>query len=162
MKFADIFRNFSAVDFVLLLVFVAYILLPVSTPLWLVPYVDSPIGLVALFAVAIVLFVYTSPVLAVVFLFVAYELLRRNHYAAPHSPIPDATQYLTNRVPTAVPTQSQKDQELREMNPPQHKSLEEEVVAQKAPVPSAPHDVVMPSHNVLPVADKSSLGASLW
>jgi hypothetical protein len=161
MKITDIFRRFSVIDVVLLAVFAVYILFPISTPLWLVPYIDSPLGLVAMFVVAVTLFMYTSPVLAVVFLFVAYELLRRNHYAAPHSPIPAATQYLANRIPASTPTQAQKDSELRQMNPAQARSLEEEVVAEKAPIVASSPTVVA-TQSYLPTADKSSLGASLY
>jgi hypothetical protein len=160
MKLADIFSKFSPVDIVLLIVFIVYLVFPVSTPLWLVPYIDSPMGLVAIFFAALALFLYTSPILAVVFLFVAYELLRRNHYNAPHSQIPSGTQYMANRIPASTPTQDQKNQELRDMNPAQQKSLEEEVVAQKAPIVGAGSSIVV-SQSFLPVADKSSLGASL-
>ena len=161
MKLADLFRKFTPVDIVLLAVFALYIVFPISTPLWLVPYIDSPLGLVVLFAAAVALFLYTSPILAIVFLFVIYELLRRNHYSAPHSPIPLATQYLANRVPASTPTQSQKDTELKQMNPVQPRSLEEEVVAEKAPAPSAAPQIAV-QKAFLPVADKSSLGASLY
>jgi hypothetical protein len=161
MKLTDLFRKFTPVDIVLLAVFALYIVFPISTPLWLVPYIDSPLSLVVLFAAAIALFLYTSPILAIVFLFVIYELLRRNHYSAPHSPIPLATQYLANRIPASTPTQVQKDSELQQMNPVQQKTLEEEVVAEKAPVPSTPHEIAV-QKSYLPVADKSSLSASLY
>lgn len=156
-----IFRQLGVVDVGLLVVFVLYIVFPVSTPIWLVPYIDSSMGLVALFLAAMGLFVYASPLLAIVFLFVAYEMLRRNHYVAPSSSIPDATQYLANRVPKAAATQAEKNADLKQMNPAQPKTLEEEIVGLRAPIAqSEPTTFVHTAY--LPVADKSSIGASLF
>jgi hypothetical protein len=64
-----------------------------------------------------------NPVLGVVFLFVAYEIVRRSAR-------------VNNRVPMMMhtPSQAKKDAELASMNPPLATSLEEEVVQQMAPV----------------------------
>ena len=63
------------------------------------------------------------PILGVVFLFVAYEIVRRSAR-------------VNNRVPMIhyTPSQAKKDAELAEMNPSAPTSLEEQVVAQMAPI----------------------------
>ena len=150
-------KKLGVFDIALLALFVIYIVFPISTPQPLVPLIDSPIGMVVIFAAAVALFVYRSPILGVLFVFVAYELLRRNHYMPPASPIVTETQYLANRVPQALPSQSQKNSELRSMNPLKPASLEEEVVSKDAPVGVSQLPVFAES-GFHPVADKSKLG----
>lgn len=153
----QLLKRLGVADIVILAVFIAYIVFPVSTPPSLVPVIDSPIGMAIMFAVAVGLFVYRSPILGVLFVFVAYELLRRNHYEPPASPIQTETQYLANRVPQAVPTQSQKNADLQAMNPAKPASLEEEVVAKDAPVGQS-HLPVFTNSTFQPVTDRSQLG----
>jgi len=148
-------------EMILMGLFVVYFVFPISTPLALVPWIDSPIGLVILFVIAVSLFLHMAPIVGILFLLVAYELLRRNHYTAPASPIPEATQYLANRVPQSTVTQSEKNSDLKQLNPPQPKSLEEEMVSQSSPHVNQSPDVFVPN-TYLPLADKSSLGASLF
>ena len=150
-------KKLGVFDITLLVLFVVYVALPISTPQFLVPVIDSPLGMVALFAAAVGLFLYRSPVLGVLFVLVAYELLRRNHYVPPASPIQTETQYMANRIPQALPTQSQKNSELNAMNPAKLDSLEEEVISKEAPVGKS-HLPVFTSSEFLPMADKSKLG----
>ena len=154
-------KKLGVFDVALLALFVIYIVFPISTPQPLVPLIDSPIGMVVIFAAAVALFVHRSPILGVLFVFVAYELLRRNHYIPPASPIVKETQYFANRVPQAIPTQSQKNVELQSMNPVKPASLEEEVVAKESPVGVSQLPVFTES-GFHPVADHSKLGMSVF
>jgi hypothetical protein len=159
MKWFD-FKKFTPIDIGLLVVFIVYIVFPISTPQFMVPYIDSPIGLIFMFIVTVSLFVYTSPILGVLFIFVVYELLRRNHYIPPASPIINYTQQMATRVPKAMTTQSEKDVELKAMNPVGSVTLEEEVISLRAPVAGVePTAFVQTTFH--PVADKSSLPLSL-
>lgn len=151
----------TPIDYGLLVVFIAYIVFPISTPQWMVPYIDSPIGLVFMFLVTVALFLYTSPLLGVLYIFVAYEVLRRNHYEPPASPIPVTTMQMPTRVPKAAPTQQQKDSDLKAMNPVKSATLEEEVIAVRAPIGRSEQPVFIET-SFHPVADKSSVGASLY
>lgn len=120
---------------VLILLFVIYIIFPISTPNVLVPWVDSPVGLVALFVSVIALFVYTNYVVGILFVFVVYELLRRNHFVIPVNNVAVETHYMPNRIPNPIPaSQKEKDMELKLMNPPRERSLEEEYVEKMAPI----------------------------
>jgi hypothetical protein len=155
------FRKFDTFDILLLAVFVIYIVFPVETPSVIVPFVESPLGLVVLFAATVSLFVYKNPILGVLFIFVSYELLRRTHHNAPASPIVNATKHMVNRVPTEVPnTQVEKDVQMIMMNPAVEKTLEEEVVAKEAPVGKS-HVPVYTESSFQPVADRSDLGMSM-
>ena len=120
---------------VLILLFVIYIIFPISTPNVLVPWVDSPIGMVALFIITIALFVYTNPVVGILYVFVAYELLRRNHFVVPVNNTALGTHYMPNRIPNPIPaSQKEKDMEMKLMNPPRERTLEEEYVEKMAPI----------------------------
>jgi hypothetical protein len=155
------FRKFDTFDILLLTVFIIYIVFPVETPSFLAPFVDSPLSLVVLFAIAVGLFVYKNPVLGVLFIFVAYELLRRNNRSDPPSPIVNSTKHMANRVPAAIPkTQIEKDVQMISLNPPVEKTLEEEVVAKEAPMGKS-HAPIYTESSFQPVADRSGLGMSV-
>lgn len=153
-------KKLNAFDIILLALFVVYVVFPVPTPQWLVPFIDSPFGMLTIFAVTLSLFVYRSPILGVLYIFVAYELLRRNHYVPPASPIVSDTLYSANRVPQKIPTQSEKNAELQNMNPVKPTTLEEEVVAKDAPVGVSQLPVGMET-SFHPANDKSSLGMAV-
>ena len=150
-------KKLGVFDIILLALFVIYVVFPVPTPQWLVPSIDSPIGMLVMFAVAVSLFVYRSPILGVLFIFVAYELLRRNHYIPPASPIVAETQYSANRVPQKIPNQAEKNAELRSLNTPMSASLEEEIVAKESPIGVSQLPTGLET-TFSPVSDKSTLG----
>ena len=152
-------KSFGVFDIILLALFIIYIVFPISTPQFMVPMIDSPFGMLVLFAVTVSLFVYRSPVLGVLYIFVAYELLRRNHYVAPASPIVLDTKYSANRVPQKLPTQSDKNAELKALNAPIAASLEEEVISKDSPVGVSQLPVRM-STSFHPLNDKSALSMS--
>ena len=111
--------------------------------------VDSPLGMISIFCVTLYLFLYTNPVLGILYIFVAYELLRRSSNVTARSAI---IQY--------VPSQSNKDAELKQMNPPVEKTLEEEMVDIRAPIGKS-SAVEFVNSDFKPVADKIVNGASL-
>jgi hypothetical protein len=78
---------------------------------------------VAIIIVAIYLFLATHPVLGVLGIFVAYEIIRRTN-----TRIAPMLEYTAE--------QPKKDAEMRRMNPPQERTLEEDVVEKMAPVGS--------------------------
>jgi len=71
------------VEMVVSCIFVLYIVLPVSTPTSLVPIVQSPVGLISIFCIVLSLFLFAHPILAVLYLVVAYMLLRRSSSSMP-------------------------------------------------------------------------------
>jgi hypothetical protein len=67
---------------------------------------------------------YTTPVLAILTVFVAYELLRRSQNA-----LVSSKGFIRHS-----PSQWIKDAEMRKMNPPKETTLEEEVIGVMAPI----------------------------
>jgi len=119
----DNFKNITALEIVAFVVFVFYLIFQVQTPTYLIPYISSPLGIAVVLLVTLCVFFYTNPVLGILALFVAYELVRRSTI-------------VTGKVVTVkyTPTQIKKDKEMAAMNPPRDVTLEEDVVAKMAPL----------------------------
>jgi hypothetical protein len=148
MKIPEVFKSLSKLEIGLLVVFMAYIVLPIPTPTFLSGMIDSPLGMLVIFLVTLYLFFYTNPVLAIIYVFVAYELLRRSSI-------------VTGRVAMIqyTPSQAQRDVQMKAMNPPQFDTLEEKVIQKMAPIGhSDPSTYLMSSYK--PVAEDVG-GASL-
>jgi len=116
-------RTMTKVDIAILVLFIIYLASDIEMPEKIAAYIDSPIGMVGVLLIALFLFMHYNPILGVIGLFVAYEVVRRSAR-------------MNNRVPmmTYVPTQAKKDADLAEMNPVIPTTLEEEMVAQMAPI----------------------------
>jgi hypothetical protein len=78
MKFTSPFKDFSKTEFYLFGLFIVYLVIPFKTPSFLHKFFVNPIGLILLLCVAAAMFLYTPPILAIVFVLVIYELLRRD------------------------------------------------------------------------------------
>lgn len=134
MEIPKILKLLTTLEMVLLACFVIYVILPIPTPNFLAGVLDSSLGMLVLFIVAIFLFFYVNPVLGVVFLFVAYELLRRSSKLVGHAAIVKHT-----------PSQAKKDVQMAQMNPAKKETLEEEIVDKMAPVGHSDLSIYTPS-----------------
>ena len=112
----------SVLEIVLVAFFLLAIFAPYEIPATIGTVIDSSLGMIILFLITLGLFVYFHPVLGIVYLGVAYELIRRSSLGLKHVPI---IQY--------TPSQDKKDAEMNSYNPPSFTSLEEEVVAKRSP-----------------------------
>ena len=127
-SFASVFKSFSTLEISLLIIFILYLVLPIQTPGYLAPSINSSFGMIIIFIVTIYLFFYSNPILAIIYIFVGYELLRRSSV-------------YTGKVTlqTYTPSQAKINQEMIDMNPPKVVTVEEEVISKMAPIP---HDYV--------------------
>ena len=107
-----------------MVLFIIYLVFPVNTPAFLAPMVDSSLGMVTIFAMVLFLFIYSHPLLAILYVFVAYELIRRS------TQVSGRTAYIQ-----FTPSQEKRDANMQAMNVPKEESLEESIVSQLAPVP---------------------------
>jgi len=123
MNLLNNFKNMSQLEKVLGALFVLFIVLPVEVPSIIANLVDNTLGMVGLFILGVYMYLHVSPVLAVLFVFVAYELLRRCCKTTGKAIIMKHT-----------PTQAKKDEKMKKMNPPKKETLEEQVVDQMAPI----------------------------
>jgi hypothetical protein len=140
--------NASPLEVILFILFVFYLVFQVKTPAFLAELISSPVGMVVIFVLAVYMFLYTHPILGILSIFVAYEVIRRSSL-------------ITGKVVLAqyTPTQPKIDAEIKAMNPPKERTLEEDVVEQMAPLgKSEPAGYVMTSFK--PVAEDAH-GASI-
>jgi len=125
MKLSDFTKALSPLEIAALVIFVIYIIFPFHTPAFLLGTVNTPIGLVVLLVVTLYLFFYTNPILGVVYIFVAYELIRRSSLVRRGS----SDNYMIRSSPSEV----QRAAEMSQMNPVRKVTLEEDVIAKMAP-----------------------------
>ena len=144
-------KSISPLEILLFVLFVVYIVFSIPTPFFLIPLLDSPLGLAIVIITTLYLFLYTTPILGILSIFVAYEMLRRSSKVTGNTPIMKYT-----------PTQVKKDKYMKEMNPPIHVlTLEEEIVKEMAPLgKSDPSTYIDTSYK--PIADKLIDGVALF
>lgn len=124
-------KSASPLEIALFILFVLYIVLPINTPPMLAPLIDSPLGMITIFGVTLYLFLYTNPILGIIYIFVAYELLRRSGGAVFGSDSGPAGQTAYIQYSSS---QQKRNSDLQEMNPVKSASLEEVIVNKMAPV----------------------------
>jgi len=110
----------------LVVLLVAYIVLNIGTPSMLTKSIDSTIGNVMVVTIALSLFYTKNPVLIVLGVVAAYELIRRSSistgsYAMEHS----------------LSSDKKKSAAMQEYNEPKEKTLEEEIVGSIPPMSSS-------------------------
>lgn len=151
MKIPAALSKMSIFEMVLFILFLLYVVLPIGTPSLLAPYIDSPVGMVVLFCITVSLFVYTNPLLGVLYILVAYEVLRRSSSTSGNTKA---------IIMEYTPSQSTKDSDMKTMNPVVEKTVEEEVIEVRAPIgKSQPTEYITTSFK--PVAEKLE-GASMF
>lgn len=123
MKLQKMFSTLSQVEMIALAVFVLYIVLPIENPSFISNMVDTPLGMVGVLAVTLYLFFNANPLVAILYVFVAYELLRRSAKQTGKAAIQEHT-----------PSQMKKDVKMQKMNPVKKETLEEEMVEKMAPI----------------------------
>ena len=152
MKFGEFLSSIPPLELVLMGLFVLYIVFPVSTPTWLIPYMNSSMGLALVLFLSMYLLLYTTPILGFLSIFVAYLLLHRS------AALPSPTVSLPSHG--SAMTQTRKNAELKKLNPPQEKSLEEQVIDSMAPVgKGSPLNYLESDYK--PVSDKIEGGSLL-
>ena len=138
MKFKNLLKSIKPAEIVVLVIFVLYLIFPINTPSVLSPYIESPVGLLILFCVTVSLFVYSNPAIAVLFILVAYTLLRRSatvknksHYVQYTKTDVEKKMDAEKQVEDATPNEEPRNIDVGADQP---KTLEEEIVQERAPI----------------------------
>lgn len=147
MKLSDFTKSLSPLETATLIIFVVYIIFPFKTPLFMAGTINTPIGIVVALVLALYLFFYTNPILGVVFIFVAYELIRRTSLVK----VAAADNYMIR----SSPSESERAFEMKQMNPAHEVTLEEDVVAKMAPAQVFHHTDTTLGVGFKPVAEKA-------
>ena len=75
---SSLFQKENIGELALIIIFIIYLIMGYKTPEPLAGMVDSVIGKIIIFIIVIYLFMHSNPILAVLSLFVAFDLIRRS------------------------------------------------------------------------------------
>ena len=146
MKLPSVLKRLTFVEIAVGVVFLLYIVLPVSTPAAMVPYIQSPISFIVIFIIILYLFLFSNPILAILYVGVAYMLLSRSGSGGilggksrgekpptlPVIPIPKNSRQVKDSDPR--PTPIVEAPVGGSSAPPSSRTLEEDVISNMAPV----------------------------
>jgi len=116
------YSHMKAPEIILTIVFIIYIVLGYDTPEPIANVLDTVLGKFAILIVLVYMFLNTNPILAVISLFVAFDLLRRSSIATGY-----------NALMKYAPSEIKKTSQFTAFNQFPY-TLEQEVVKQMAPI----------------------------
>jgi len=126
MKTSSLFKKENAWELVLAILFIIYLIMGYETPEPVAGMLDSLVGKVVIFVVVIYMFINHHPVLAVLALFVAFDLIRRSSATTSDTmSIAQLTKY--------APSEKNKTSQFTAFNQFPY-TLEQEVIKKMAPV----------------------------
>jgi len=79
--FSNLFKKQKMGELVLIILFIIYLIMGYKTPEPIANAVDTLVGKIVILLIVISLFIYANPILAVLGLFVAFDLIRRSSMA---------------------------------------------------------------------------------
>jgi hypothetical protein len=136
-SFSSLFKKQHTGELILAILFIIYLIMGYKTPEPIANLVDSLIGKVVIFIIVIYLFNYSNPILAVLSLFVAFDLIRRSSAVTGI----DALQKY-------APTEEKKMSQFTAFNQFPY-TLEQEVVAKMAPLVKSGSSISQASYKPL-------------
>ena len=77
-SFSSLFKKEHMGELTLAILFIIYLIMGYKTPEPVATVIDSIVGKIVIMLIVIYMFMYTHPILAVLALFVAFDLIRRS------------------------------------------------------------------------------------
>jgi hypothetical protein len=136
-SFSSLFNKIHRGELILIILFIIYLILGFNTPEPLASLVDSLVGKIVIFIIVIYLFMHTNPILAVLGLFVAFDLIRRSSLS---TGIAALQKY--------APSEVKKSSQFTAFNQFPY-TLEQEVVAKMAPISNSGYSINKASYKPL-------------
>jgi hypothetical protein len=130
-----LFKKDKIPELILAILFVIYLLMGYKTPEPVANLVDTLVGKIVIIIIVIYMFIKTNPVLAVLALFVGFDLIRRSSYVTGI----DALQKY-------APTEEKKASQFTAYNQFPY-TLEQEIVKKMAPILQTGSSLTKPSYN---------------
>jgi hypothetical protein len=137
-SFSSLFNKVHRSELILIILFIIYLILGFNTPEPVSGLVDSLVGKIIIFIIVIYLFMHTNPILAVLGLFVAFDLIRRSSFSS--SGLGALQQY--------APSEVKKSSQFTAFNQFPY-TLEQEVVAKMAPISKSGYSINQASYKPL-------------
>lgn len=135
--FSGLFKKENMNQLALAILFIIYLIMGYKTPEPLANLIDTLVGKIVIFIMVIYFFMNANPILAVLSLFVAFDLIRRSSAA---TGIDALKQYL--------PTEEKKSSQFTAFNQFPY-TLEQEVVKKMAPIVQSGSSLSKPSYKPL-------------
>ena len=135
--FSGLFKKENMSQLSLAILFIIYLIMGYKTPEPLANLIDTLVGKIAIFIMVIYIFMNANPILAVLSLFVAFDLIRRSSAA---TGIDALKKYL--------PTEEKKASQFTAFNQFPY-TLEQEVVKKMAPIVQSGSSLSKPSYKPL-------------
>jgi hypothetical protein len=136
-SFSSLFKKEHMGELVLVILLIVYLILGFKTPEPIASMIDSLVGKVVIFIIVIYLFMHANPILAVLSLFVAFDLIRRSSMTTGI----DALQRY-------APSEQKKSSQFSAFNQFPY-TLEQEVVAKMAPIMKSGSSLTQASYKPL-------------
>ena len=114
--------NIEPLEVVVFFLFLLYLIMQVKTPEMLKPFINDPVGMVIVVLGVLYLLYYTHPILGILGIFVAYELMKRS------------SKKDIKHVRFESTTEKKKAKDMKKMNPPKYATLEEKMVQKMVPI----------------------------
>lgn len=120
--FSGLFKKENMSQLSLAILFIIYLIMGYKTPEMVASIVDTLVGKIVIFIMVIVIFMNANPILAVLSLFVAFDLMRRSSAATG-----------IDALKIYLPTEEKKSSQFTAFNQYPY-TLEQEVVKKMAPI----------------------------
>jgi hypothetical protein len=148
-SFSSLFKKSHISELILVILLIIYLIMGFKTPEPIANLVDTLLGKVVIFVIVVCLFMYSHPILAILALFVAFDLIRRSSMTTGI----DALQKY-------APSEEKKASQFTAFNQFPY-TLEQEVVAKMAPIMKSGSSINPPSYKPLldNLHDASSLNS---
>jgi hypothetical protein len=143
----DLIKKENKYQHILTAIFIIYLILGAKTPLPVATLVDNIIGQVVVISIAILLFVNSNPILGVIGIFVAFDLIRRSSLATG-----------THGLFHYLPSEHSKMSHITSYNKIPY-TLEQEIVNNMAPITN--NSTLLNKSSYVPILEKNHGAASL-
>lgn len=149
-SFSSLFKKEHRGELILTIILIIYLILGYKTPQPIAFLVDNIVGKIVIIVIVIYMFLYTNPILAVITLFVAFDLMRRS-----------STSMYNNLFQSYIPSEENKMGQFTAFNQFPY-TLEQEVVKKMAPIVQSGSVLTKPSYHPMldNLYDASPLNAS--
>ena len=136
-SFSSLFKKEHMGELVLMILLIVYLILGLKTPEPIASMIDSLVGKVVIFIIVIYLFMHANPILAVISLFVAFDLIRRSSMTTG-----------IDAIQRYAPSENKKSSQFTAFNQFPY-TLEQEVVAKMAPIMKSGSSLTQASYKPL-------------
>ena len=136
-SFSSLFKKEHMGELTLAILFIIYLIMGYKTPEPVATVIDSIVGKIVIMLIVIYMFMYTHPILAVLALFVAFDLIRRSSVTTG-----------IDALKRYAPTEEKKSSQFSAFNQYPY-TLEQEVVKKMAPIVQSGSSMSKPSYKPL-------------